>query len=743
MGKNSLLVISLLSSFAFGQDYFNDYKTLQSSDVIPDDFIVSTKSKVEKDIETKSDKLSKYEKTVFYEGTNYAIDDILHSGQVVYGDEITNYASDIVDRLLKKDPTLRSELTVYTLKSNATNAFSTDQGIIFITTGLLSQIVTEAQLAFVLAHEIVHYKEKHVVETFNWKVKNYRYSDRVSKLSNYSKENEFIADKGAIKMYHDAGYPLEDIYRTFDVLMYSYLPFDEIEFPLTYFNDENMFVPESLFPEEKYEITAEEDYNDNDHSHPNIKKRKDSLQETTDLYSDWGDNAFFLGEDRFYHVRNIARFESVRSDLLEADYGEALYSIFLLEREFPNSIYLKRMKAQAWLNLLMYEDHNKTSRVVHSKRKLEGESASLHYFLKKMNGEQLTSLGLRQIYDLHNENPEDKELNAIYKRTVEVVAGIEDFKIGGFSKYTFYEAAESAISSDTTSVAVTEEVIEEKPVSKYDRIKRKKDVNNVEANFDSTKFYIYGMHDIISDGNFLKIYEEKQHDNEELKKQEEEYDQLSRYERRKMDKVNEQNRMKIGLEKVIVVEPKVFSSSGASGFDPVKSEEIENIYSEVLEFTAEDVGVSTVHIDRRTLEEKGTDGYNQRSVLVSFLNQIVEDEDIRTFPVDFQLLNDIRNIYGTNKVMFTVVEHSRDIDINWYLILGSAVIYPTFPFVVLFHIPYQIINSNQMDLYVLVMDIEKGAIEVGNHYRFSESLRKYNLAAHAYDILSNLHSNPQ
>ena len=54
---------------------------------------------------------------------------------------------------------------------------------------------------------------------------------------------EFEADKLGVKMFHDAGYSEDEIFATFDVLMYSYLPFDEIEFPTTYFSNENIFIP--------------------------------------------------------------------------------------------------------------------------------------------------------------------------------------------------------------------------------------------------------------------------------------------------------------------------------------------------------------------------------------------------------------------------------------------------------------------------------------------------------------------
>jgi predicted Zn-dependent protease len=628
------------------------------------------------------------------------------------------------------------------MKSNATNAFSTDQGIIFVTTGLMAQITSEAQLAYVLAHEISHYKHRHVSETFDWKTKNYRYSDRIDRLSNHSKEKEFEADRGGIELYHAAGYRMESIFETFEVLMYSYLPFDEIEFPHSYFNSENIFLPLHLFPKKKYEIKAEEDYDDSNSSHPNIKKRKDSVEVIIGSYQNWGENEDFLGRPRFEQVRNIARFENVRSDILEANYGDGLYSIFLLERDFPTSMYLKRMKAQVWLNLLIYKKENKANKTLDNISDLEGESAPVHFMLKKLSREGMSTVALRQVYDLHKAYPEDVELNAIYTKLIDELAAVESFKIENYSKKTFSEAAEEFLKQKSDTLTQVADTTEKKSNSKYDRIKKQKSADN-SANFDSTKFHLYGIGDIIVDSSFIQQLRIQKKEVEEEKKMEETYNSLSRNERIKVDKQEEKNKMKLGINEIIVVEPKVFSYRGSKGFDPMKSEEIESTYSEVIESTAKELGVSAYPIDRRTLSDKGTIGFNERNLLISFLSQIAVEDNINIFPVDYQLLKEIEQNYGTKKVMFTLVEHAKSVDINWWMVLGSMVIYPTFPFVLTMHIPMAIFNSNETELNVLILDLEKGLIESGNSYNFNEPIYKHNLGAHVYDIFSKLNQKPQ
>jgi len=72
------------------------------------------------------------------------------SGRVLFGDPVSEYVNTVADKLLENEPELRSKLRFYCLKSNVTNAFATNQGMIFVTLGLIAQLENEAQLAQVL-----------------------------------------------------------------------------------------------------------------------------------------------------------------------------------------------------------------------------------------------------------------------------------------------------------------------------------------------------------------------------------------------------------------------------------------------------------------------------------------------------------------------------------------------------------------------------------------------------------------
>lgn len=728
----TILLLSCIQLSGLAQTDFNSYITLQSSGEIPSDFTKETYNKILED-NVDREELKGGQERIFLEGTNYAIDEILHSGLVVYGDAVTKYIQKVADRLLRKDGELQSKLRFYTIKSNAANAFSTDQGIVFVTTGLIAQLTSEAQLAYVLAHEIAHYTEKHVLETFDLTTsRNLKNYDRISKLSQHSKDNEFEADKLGIARYHETGYAAEDILSTFDVLMYSYLPFDEIEFPKTYFNTNQWYVPESLFPSKKYDIKAEEDYDDENSSHPNIKKRKESAGVEIGSHSNWGNANFFLGEDLFREVRNICRFENVRCDILDANYGDALYSVFLLEKDFPNSIFLKRMKGQIWLNLMLFKSENIAAKAVDKTTELEGESAALHYFLKKLNKEGMTTLALRQLHDIIKATPQDQELQAIYNRFVSSLAENEKFKTENYSKKSFQQAATDfdLSKSDTTKTS------DPAPAnnSKYDRIKNKKNAD-LAQNFDSSKFYLYGITDILSDPLFTDLYATNKATFDKKEKDKEAYKALSRSEKKKYDEAERLEQYSLGMNEVIVVEPMVISYRNGS-IDYVKSEKLEENFSAAIQDAADLSGITAHIIDSRTLTTKGTQGYNERSALTTLLNQLADEEDVEIFPVDYQLLKTIQTNFGTDKVMFSLVEHEYSPNISFTGIFSSVLFYPA----LLVYVPVGILTGSNTQINVLVLDLEKGSIVSGINYYFKDAPKKNQLGAHMYDIMKKFSS---
>lgn len=729
-------LIALLALTSFAQVDFNNYTTLLSSGPIPEDFTKRTYEKLEEDLEENFTDMSSGEKEKFYTNTNYMVDALMHSGSVIYGDPITEYVQDVAKKLLVKDKKLFRELRFYTIKSNATNAFSTEQGIVFVTTGLLSQITSEAQLAYVLAHEIAHYQKDHVLESYSYQRENR--SASIEQMSVHSKDNELEADEMGLEMYARAGYSKDEIIPTFDVLLYSYLPFDEVQVPNDYFQDmDTLFVPSYLFPSEPYEIKAVEDEDDSRSSHPNIKTRKDRMQKEIDKIKSWKTDVYKLGEERFKEVREIARFEVVRINVHEAEYADALYTIFLLEREYPESLFLQRMKAQSWQGILQYRIDNSIFSVVDRKAELEGASANVHHFIKEMSKSQLITMCVRQVATTHQDYPEDEEINAIYDKMIWTIANTDRFELEDYSNVCLHTAYVNSFptieESDTTGSGEKKEEL-----SKYDRIKGKKSVDEVDIP-DSTDFHIYLIPDLLNDQTFLDKYEEY---SEEFKKQEEEaeaYRRMTAKERYYYDQKKEKEgtvKPDEDVDYLISMEPIVLKY-GVTGIKFVKSEKTQESVRESIDIAARKSGIQVSHLDRTTIEKEGTQSYNDRCILMNYLEQSANNSDITTFPVDYQLVKGVEDKFGTPYVMYSVASHGYAPDFASMGTIYSILFFPSIPI----YFPIKFFMGNQAEINMIVMSLETGEVVGVLSHDFRSTLRKHVFGAHIYSLFDSLKSN--
>lgn len=723
-----LFSITLFFSFpVFGQKNFNQFETLLSKGAIPIDFSSSTQEKIEKDIKESTRDLSKKKQAIFVKGIHERIDLLLHSGNVVYGDEVSLYVEKIAGILLKNEPELKAKLRFYTLKSNETNAFSTDQGIVFVTTGLIAQLASEAQLAYVLSHEIAHYTEKHVVETFDWKTTRTNRYNSIEKLSSYSKENELEADRVAIKMYHAAGYSEEELISTFDVLMYSYLPFDEIPVPFDYFNTPKLYVPQSIFNSKTFPITAVEDYDDEKSSHPNIKKRKEAVEEQKGKYSNWGNKNFLLNKSDFVEIRNIARFESIRTAIIDNDFYGALYTIFILQRDFPQSTYLKQMKALAWLSIAQFTEANRISEVAYESDELEGESARLFATLAKLSNKARYTIALRYIYDLKKEDPNNKFISECYNRLLHVLAKEKSFKLEEYAKNTFQEAI--ALKSKP---AEKEEKKEEEINSKYKRIKSKKE-HDASSEVDSLDYYFYGIPDIIADSiftdkltNYISDLREKETDENII---------LTKKERKQLEEKEKARKVTdLAIDKFVLIEPVLFKNSKR-----IVNQKTINDYTHLIEDIADQQLITCQSINLESIKENGTSEFNKRSTLISLIEQKGNLEEIEMMPIDFNYLQTMKEELNTENVMFSVISYDKNFNENIFALVIYNMVLPVFiPVTLLVYLPQKIVSSNIVTCYSVMLNMNTGELLNAGYQELNGKMRKPVVGSYFHNLFANL-----
>ena len=399
---------------------------------------------------------------------SYQVNQLMARGRILYGDPVTRMVERIADTLLKDYPDLRRELRFYTVKSPEVNAFATGQGMIFVNIGLVAQVEDEAQLAFIIGHEIIHYYKKHNIEALSRKKSKSGRSVEEEQLRNFLKyhnrshqmENE--ADSlGLILFYIDSPYDKSVCDGVFDVLQYGYLPFDEISFDTNYFSTPYYHLPSGRYLSEVAPITARDDYDDSKSSHPNLQKRRDRTANVLCNYKG-GEKFVTITREEFAEVQRLARFECIRQNLIFADYVRAFYDANLLCRHYPDDPFLAEAKAQALYALSKYRAYTNTNIAVGDYREYEGEIQQAYYLFSHLKGDEMSMMALREVWSAHLKYPQSSRL----------VEMAEDLAVDLNQKHGLSRAAFAAV-YDTATVAV-DTAQQSAKNQKYERIKQKR-----------------------------------------------------------------------------------------------------------------------------------------------------------------------------------------------------------------------------------------------------------------------------
>ncbi len=484
-----ITILLLLSSCYAGYGQTPDvsnYTSLCSKGPIPSGLLTSAYKKYQEEFPSKtiSDKRKlALKKKNFYLKSNYALNSILESGRVVFGDDITTYINKVADEVLKNYPDLRKELQFYALKSSSVNSICTSQGYIFVNVGLIAKMKSEAELAFVIAHEVAHYKDEHSLNSYfenidlekgKGQYRNLTFDDKIDAMFKNSRDTELKADSAGTVIYLSSSYSVTAPISSLDMLHYSYLPFEEVSFDKNFFNSDSFIVPSSLFLDSVKVISRVEDYNDTEHTHPNILKRKQKVNELLDGKDNSGKKLYVVSEAEFKHVKMLAQFEQVRLNLMGKSYGEAIYNSYVMLKHYPNNQFLRISIAKALYGLALYKNIEEFQKVAKSYIQVEGQSQQVHSMLKQMSKKQLNSLALSYTKRVLKDYPTDKVLKKMERQLREELVVKNKLALKDYKAY--YQdkkqpvAKETAVSNGASNfffAALSEEEVNSKEMATF------------------------------------------------------------------------------------------------------------------------------------------------------------------------------------------------------------------------------------------------------------------------------------
>jgi predicted Zn-dependent protease len=635
----------LLSTAAFSQ-YATDYTPLKSSGALPDEFLKTARALSEEELKTVGYGTDRIAKQQFIMSSNYFLRDLLLSGDVLINDPLGNYVNKVADELLKNDPELRKKIHIYLVKSPDVNAHAFDRGFIFINVGLLAQLENEAQLAYVLAHEITHVVKKHSVNQYIENIKldngtsNYEggsYEARNLAKYRFSQENETEADAEGLVRMKESGYSIKAINGAFDVLQYSYLPFELVDFKKSFFEDEYLVLPDTVYLKKTSEIKSNDDYDDTKSTHPNIRKRRAAVEPDLTVSDEASRKKYLVSEEDFKNAREIARFECCRLYLVDRDYMNAIYAAYIMLDKYPDNVYLKKIVTKSLYNVAIsksgtkryksrYEYSTANNARLGSKtysipdyEKIEGASQRLYYMLDNLDAKEINTIALSYAFKAHKKNPNDAVLAGLTDSLFAEMVNANQLYLNDFSKTSKAQLLAQVKDTASSSAAPADSTEE----SKYSKIKKQQQKVEVTTDENFTKYAFVGL---LQDNEFVKAFTKAAKG--QTHKTEEKKDNLTYKERKKMEeqlaKANKNKYTLLGVDKVLFLEPfymKVKTVGGSDMINYFESEDKQKKLAEIQKKCADKLGLQYETLNTKNLETSDIDRYNMNSVLNDWLTE--------------------------------------------------------------------------------------------------------------------------
>lgn len=736
------LLAIMVSTMAYGQTPdFDNYKILMSSGSLPINLEDALKDDLANNNQSNKTRKEKKDEKNFILKSTSSLDKLLRGGAVIYNDPVGEYLTKVLNHVLQSNG-IDEEVTVYFIRSEEVNAYAMDKNFIFLTAGLFSQVTSEAQLAMILSHEFIHYKNKHSRTEYHENLsivrdyKSYKTTSTDARflIANFSRELETEADKQGFELYEAANYSYNGAVEAFEVLKYSYLPFEEIKFDQGFLESTDLKFPKDYFLEEVTPIQESEKKNNDDdekyRTHPHIDARIVDMQELTEGKSNAGRKDFIISESDFYTYRKVARYEVCRLLLIERNYEEALYSAYILLKENPNSQYLQKVVLKSLYGLTKFSNANKFSKVHSSYKKKQGESQQVYFFIDALSKKEINYTAIHYAWKLHEKYPEDGDITYIMHDLV--YEACKNNKLTPFNLKTEHPDTNTVLNTnDSLSTDTT--------YNKNNKYSKIKSDNNTDNNKKKTKkktnnFIEYAFVEILKNNEFKNLLKEEYKKWED--KEAEEAEAIKNKRKGKQKKINEDDIDETrNIDAMLVLNPVIMKIDTRKSENKIyyatlnkKKEMIDNFV-----MLSKKQGIESRVYNPVDLKEDDVDKFNEMFILNTAMYEMLSLPDrVEMLPTDNLDLKAIAANHETNYLanigVVTFVERKN-------LLMPALITYFTFGFGLPYLI-YKIASPNATTyIYMSVYDVEKSKFVFSDAVSVRSSAGQDTMGSLLYDMI--------
>lgn len=686
----NLLLASLSCITLLAQDTVPDmrnYQPAKSSGLLPPDVLMTTTEKYEKsrmNINTnQSEQLQKAEDD-FYLQTNYAVDQILYSGTILVNDSMGMYVNRVADSLLANDPETRAKINIYILRSTVVNAFATDRGAIFVTVGLLTRLHNEAELAFVLAHEIIHYKRRHVltgyIEGVQMQEGQGKYSattaeNRYLKRHSYARAQETQADEEGFDMLVASNYDPHAAIGAFDILAMADFPFTDLDFNKSLFESPRFVFPSKYYTDTIKEYKINDDEEDNDlATHPSVpKRRKNMIRRIGKLQgSDTLGSPFLVSETLFYRVRAMAMFEQAALHTNDGEYKEAVYVNQAVQKTWESNYYLEKEMVRAMYAITVkknapfeFEDLASLFALIFSgdyaadDERPVGEQGRAVSFIGKTDQKGWNIAAVKYAWKVHQKYPEDKDIAVWTEELFREMTVLNSLEIKDFQESdSLFFVIGDKIMSDTALVHRMK--TGDSPTARWQVAIDKLEKDSL----DGVKYWEFAFLDELKDSAFTAMFRSAMVFADSLDSLDSLEDEMTSKEiKRQSEAENEAFFGPQGLTKVVFINPiyQSYDTRIENGqLDVRKSIDGREMMMKTMQETANMVGMQMEILDPQSMDSTNVERFNDLMLMNDWFGTKGNFKDGEGLPVRQEQMNNIAAKYGTKYFMWMAYYTNRE-----------------------------------------------------------------------------------
>lgn len=735
----------------------DNYQPARSNGPLPTDFLLTTIQKYERDkknIDQAQDKSMQEAQEAFYLQTHYSVDQMRFGGSLLVNDTMSQYVNRVADTLLlKTDPELRKKLTFFVMRSPVVNAFTTDQGLIFVTVGLLTRLHNEAELAFVLAHEITHYRRHHVLTGYVEGVKakegigqyeETTFENRYLKRHRYARSQESQADEEGFEMIAASNYDPRAAIGAFDILALADAPFSDTLFSKTFFETPFLVFPSKYQPDTIKAIKPQDEDEDDDlATHPSVYKRRKTILRKYSKLQDTLGSKFLVSETMFWRVKAMARFEECAEHTGDGEYKEAIYTNYAeqkiypdnhyLEKEMVRALYVSVIKKNAYLSfedlfsaLFAMSGSDDNDRPV-------GEQGRASAFMRKVDSEGWNVAALHYAWDVHKRYPDDKDIQlwcaGLFRElTVKSELRLKDFKTND----SLFISIGDSIVKDT---AIARKLKNNTPVGRYQAA-----IDDLSRDsLDNFHYWQFALIDDLKDSAFVQMFRSAISYADSLDLDDSLWDEKSSKERKRLkEEYREQFYGPQGLSKVVAVNP-IFIAydyrDENSEVDVRKSIAGRDELVEEMKNSAAMTGLSLTFLSSDGMDSTSSARFNDLAVASEWFDQRDAYKDNQILPYPQESMKALADKYGTRYFMWSAYITQTDKRGGYFMRSLGLVAAPLAP-----HIIYRLITPRQDTYFIaIIYDVVTGKpvyvqrTEITNQKATEDRMR-----LHVFDLMRQL-----